>query len=228
LFVRLGPLTFPSGTVEWVPSTRTLFDAYGKPATRVQRLELRGDIQGTGVKDVAAKVAQLRTAYNRQFFDVALLDDDGTILESLVNVTSLTGVRLLELSFPDGRGAQGTTYRSFVLVAEASYPASAGTIIVEWTQRVSRRGGGPMYSFLRCKKGPAVRILENEQTEYSATQRGTAAGLLPNPQPPRPLWPGALIPALTEIEYDDPVFVEGRNVYRVSWTYVFGSEGPLR
>jgi hypothetical protein len=228
LFVRVGPATFPAGTVEWVPSTRTVFDAYGEPATRVQRLELRGDIQGTGVKDVAAKCGQLRAIYNRQFVDLALLDDDGTILESLVNATSLTGVRLLELTFPDARGGQFTTYRSFVLVAEASYPASAGTIIVEWTQTVSKRGGGPMFSFLRCKKGPAVRILENEQTEYTATQRGVAAGLLPNPQPPRPLWPGALIPALTEIEYDDPVFVDGRNVWRVSWSYVFGSESPLR
>jgi hypothetical protein len=228
VYVQVGNISFDSGTVEWTASQRPTFDARGLPAQYLLKVDLNGQLQGTSTANIFQQVAALRAACNRQFQDVVLRDDNGTILEGLRNATSLTGVRITGPDFPDGKNAQGVTVRSFTLSAEATYPGVGhSNQLVLLTQRVTKTGGGPLYSFLQPKKGKPVKVMEASNTPFTATQQGSAQSLIPNPTPRAPIWPGALMRD-PEVTYDDPVFDNGRWVYGVSWSYVFGSTTPLR
>jgi hypothetical protein len=215
-----------SGATEWATFTRPTWGADGKLAQTTHRVELKGELLGSDTTDIFQQSNALRNAC-RLNGDLLLVSDSGAVLEFLRNATSLSGVRITGPDFPEGSGAQGTTFRTFTLSAEATYPGVSGAIqFAEVTQRVTKSGGGPVYSFLQPKKGLPYRVAEATNTPFFATQQGQALSLVANPVPRPPLWPNALLRA-PEITYDEPRFDGSRWLYGISWVYTFGSATKL-
>jgi hypothetical protein len=225
--VRYGSFSAPVGTATWKVRTRTLANDLGLPASRSRVVEVAGQLQGTGPADIYNQSRLLDLALSSWGQDLALTLDDGTVVESLTNATSLGGTRVTEgPDFPNGDGADATTYRDFRFVVEATYPIAAGNVEA-FEEEVETRGGGPKYGFLPVVNGPPIRQMLFSNTPYFATQQGTAVGLVTYPTPPPPLWPGALLEAPV-IRKARPRMAGGVvRDYRISWAYSFGSQTPL-
>jgi hypothetical protein len=223
VFVAYRNIRFASGCTTWRRSARTSKNPAGYPVETTHRVECEGELLGVDTADILRQSAAAETAFKLWGGDLVLYTDAGGIAEALRNATSTTGVSIPEYSFPKGDGAELTTYRSFSFVAEASYPAAGGgsqSNVIAYEQRVRVSGGLPIVSVLRPKRGPMVRVFETETSEYTATQTGSAVGLVLRPTPPPPLWPQLLIGR--EIERTDPILtIAGPRNYGISWTYTF-------
>jgi hypothetical protein len=225
--VRYGTFTCPAGCATWRTRTRTTANDLGLPSQRTQRIEVAGQLQGADPADLFAKSRVMRAAFDRWGQDLVLTLDDGRVAESLLNGTSLGGTRVVEgVDFPDGDGADATTYRNFRFAVEATYPIASGNLLA-FEEDLETRGGGPKFGFMPIVNGAPVKQMVYQATPYLATQSGTAVGLLTYPNPPPPLWPNAQLEAPV-IRRSRPQIVGGvtRN-YRISWAYTFGSTSPL-
>src|SRR5690606_3105055 len=93
-------------------------------------------------------------------------------------------------SFPEGRGAEFTTYRNYRLTVEAMLPTGAPeSSIISYNETLTFTGGGPRDVMMELRNGPAMKWRVSEQTSYFATQSGSAVGYATYPARPGPIWP---------------------------------------
>jgi hypothetical protein len=134
-------------------------------------------------------------------------------------------------SFPEGRGAEYSTFRNYTIVLEAEVLDTSATI-VNWHEVLSFQGGGPQFAFLETINGPPQKQLLKQFTTFRATQAGEATGHLGYPVAAAPLWPAAEHTTSRQIRYElpkragppgSPTYTQ----YRVTWSYSYEDAGPL-
>jgi hypothetical protein len=193
---------------------------------------INGKLQANDYLSLQVAKSALETAYSQQYFDLVLFHNDGTIHDSLLNAGSTSGVRITSgPNYPTGEGAEGGTFLSFQIAAEATYEAASqnSDLLESFTETVSESGGGPRYAVVETVDGDSVRQLLNRKTKFRYTQSGQAVGRYGYPPVPPPIWPGWENVADRSITRVGPRR-EGRTLtgYQVSWSYVFESTEPLR
>lgn len=194
----------------------------------------RWDIDGFIIAETATavwnKVRARESMFSRDGGDLILRMNDGTTAAHIIRSRdTVGGVRIVEpLSFPNGRGAEWSTYRSWRAVLEAEIPLPAGEQdILEWSETIEVQGtGGPRTVLIELRNGPPQRQLVSERTVVTATQSGRAVGYRRHPTIPLPLWPGAEDQDQRRISVTSPQ-AKGTGADRVdthhaiSWTYSF-------
>ncbi len=105
----------------------TQFTANGVPTSIRERWRIDGVLQAESPEAVTRAIHELQTAYSRQAQDVALYLPDGTTPTAHVILSrdTIGGVRVTQSpSFPQGRGAEYSTFRSYTIELEADLPVA--------------------------------------------------------------------------------------------------------
>lgn len=215
-----------------VSITKTVIETEaGTPFEVVHTWAITGRIIADTTAAVVDKLVLLERAYGYWGRDARLVAGDGTVCHSLVNAGSTSGVKVpAPPSYPDGSGAQLSTFRDYQIQLTATYPAFGGLgAIRSWSETLTFSGGRPVRNVMRTKNTLPVVWVDSAITPYRATQVGSAVGVYGYPPVPPPLWPLALVGLEPErVAHTSPRTQRGRFIdFPVSWAYQFASPVPL-
>ena len=230
--LRVGSSLFAANSTDVRRRVSAVLSDRGKPLRYTHTLTVRGELEGDSQAELSAASAALQTALLTQYQDIVFLDDSGSATDTaLLNGTSISGVRVVDLDFPnDYGGAEYATLRSFSFVATADYLAGPDDT-VRYSESVTVVGTGEADFSMRIPiSGPPVKQILSTHTPVTATQQGSITVIsetpfYPNPNPP--LWPALEDEEQRELTPDLQPASDGAWQCTLSWSYRFLSEGPL-
>jgi hypothetical protein len=198
-----------------------------------ERWAISGRLQAADQATLGAAIDALTAAYSVQGQDVAFYLDNGEpTSHAISHATTNGGVRVVvPPSFPEGRGAEYSTFRNYTIVLEAERLDPSATV-VNWHEVLSFQGGGAQFAFLEPINGQPQKQLLKQATTFRASQTGEAVGRTGYPAPAMPMWPGSELAHLREIRYElpkrsgppgSPFYTQ----FKVSWNYRFEDAGPM-
>jgi hypothetical protein len=218
-----------------------LMDERGHRWAVKQTWDVDGYLQSDSTGGLIAAIAALQNAYARDGGDLTLLFG-GAVMHQLLNKYCLGGTHVMRPpSFPQGKGAEGTTFRTFHLSVEgtvvsgvnpnliADNPGDTSAIqLLQWKETVTLTGGGPLFVMRITLTGPPVRQKTAEQTPCVAIQVGNAVGRYDWAPFPGPLFPADEHRSQRTEERGAPESKNGQLInYPTSWRYVQESATPL-
>lgn len=243
MILRYGNYTHAANECTVARTVRRVLNARQFSVRIVRTWDVKGTLQADDARDLITKKNRLERAYWVPYQDLVLLLDDGTVHDSLRNAGSTTGVVPQGPDFPTGEGAEGGTYLTYALSAEAAFEFEPGgqtvggapfeaqqaqQVLEEWVETLTETGGGPRYVVVDTVGGDPVRQLLNRKTKYRYTQVGQATGRYGFPTPPGPKWPEWENAAERSVTNSGPVREGIRLVkYTTSWSYQFESTTSL-
>ncbi len=186
--------------------------------------------QGTPAANQAAMTVALNAliaAYKLQGRDLGFYDDAGNLTSHVMRTSQTeSGVAVIQQpSFPIGKGAEYSTFRTYTMSLEGSYSIATGSLI-SWAESVSIRGtGGPVWGFLQPLTGSPQQQLFSQSSTVIAVQRGSASAVHNYPSIPSPLWPGQEHEELRDVEHVVPADNSGQRT--IKWSYTMEFDGPV-
>jgi hypothetical protein len=233
MYLKYGNYQHAAGEVSVTISRQGLFGEGGMPRGVRERWDVQGRLQAADQASLHQALGALVAAYGVQGQDVGFFFDNGQpSSHQIVSSATLGGVRVVvPPSFPDGKGAEYSTYRSYTLALEAEW-LDENASLVSWIESLTFQGGGEQVVFLEPIQGLPQKQLLKQATTYRVTQAGEAVGYRGYPLPAAPIWPAAEHRDRRMVRYDlprrsgppgSPVYTD----YRVSWSYSFEDSGPL-
>jgi hypothetical protein len=169
------------------------------------------------------EINSLINAYSIDGQDLLFYLDDGVTLTAhcLFNANTLGGTHVKPPSFPNGQGAEYSTYRSYTIEVWGDVPLTGNNLLLEYEETLEAQGnGGPTRVFLHVAQGPPVWQQTTQLSVYRVTQTGSAKGLYAYPQPNPPLWPGNVVSEQMRISFRTPRLRRNQYYeYPVSWSY---------
>jgi hypothetical protein len=233
MYLKYGNYQHASGEASVVISKEGIFTDAGISRGVRERWDIHGRLQAADSAALSSDIAALAAAYSVQGQDVGFYFDSGQPTSHRIQ-SSLTngGVRVVvPPSFPEGKGAEYSTFRSYALAVEAEL-LDAQASLLSWTEAVHFKGGGPQFAFIEPINGLPQKQLLKQFTTFHATQSGEAVGYFSYPAPPAPLWPQAEHVDRREVHFALPkrAGAPGSATYtqfKVTWSYHFEDAGPL-
>lgn len=198
---------------------------YGERHTWV----IDGQLQADTPVLIAVAVRNLEATFARDYGDAELLISAGVAMHRLPNAGSTTGVRVVQPPhYPQGTGAEGTTFRNYRVVLEAEYLTDTPPQMKVFSERLSQDGGLPLYADVVLTEGlPRTHLLATH-TPYRYVQSGQAVGFLAYPPVPPPVFGRGPQLRGQRVEYGSPIPQNGGFTdWAVSWAYEFSSPVPL-
>lgn len=191
---------------------------------------ITGVLQASTQAGITTAIALLRSAYAVNGLDVALYLDDGSTLTDhfILSRNTLGGVRVIAFEFPNGTGAEYSTFRSYSITLEADF-ADATPLLLEFDESLDFSGtGGARRVLVETMDGPPQEQIVANRTIYRASQSGRSVGSFTWPPIPSPIWPAAEMLERRRTKRKTPRRV-GNNAteYAVEWSYEFESGSPL-
>jgi hypothetical protein len=232
MILRFGNYRHDDNEVRLSIDRRAELTAAKVPYVWTTRWTLDGLLVGDDVADITTKINALEAAYKVRGVDAELLTSEGGVTaHRMLSAASVGGIRVIgPPSYPDGSGAEYTTWRRYSITIEADFPVNPNdpsTQILDWNEVYETSGGGPLYGYTQPIKGSPIRQTIREQTTYKATQSGSAVGYLARPTPPAPIWPGALIEQPRIMKVSPKRNGSGFQEFAISWSYQFEAPFPL-
>jgi hypothetical protein len=227
VYLKYGAYRHDDNEVTVSISRSAIDSGNGRYIGVAHRWSITGQLLADTQAELATKVQLLESAYARWNRDLVLYGDGDRVLHALLNAGSTTGVRITDpVSYPDGTGAQWSTFRDYTIGATAEYPVTTGFVLRSFSEAISRSGGHPRIVALECVNGPADIQMVAQRTAYRVQQSGSATAFRGKPTPPPPYWPAFLESStVTEIA---PQFQNGELTDAgVQWSYSFVSAAPL-
>jgi hypothetical protein len=178
---------------------------------------------------IRSAIQALEAAYSRQGQDAGLYHDDGSASPHVLDSgSSIGGVRVLSLDYPQGDGGEYATARTATITLEADYPVS-GDVLLSFSESLRFVGTcGPRKVWAQVLNGAPQRQTVNQRTTQTITQSGSAVGWLAEPRLPGPLFPSLEHVDRREVSPGAPTLEGQRFVnWPLSWTYHFESASPL-
>jgi len=230
MYISYGTYTFSAGQVELAISKRVKRNARGFRESVTHTWSLKGMVEGTTQAGITSAIAALETAFGADGRDITLFQDDAAVSQRLLSRDCMGGTQVQSLSWPNGRGAEGVTFRTFEIVVEGEVIVtdnSEGSKIWDWQQKLSISGGGPRVVFAQPIRGKPVKYITAERTTFKATQSGSATGRFEYPPFPPALFPRDIV--------GDPVRERtfpteqgtDKSSFAIAWSYQFESADPL-
>lgn len=235
MYLQYGSYRHDPGEVSIAIVADTEESEEGVPILTRERWSITGELFADTPTELTAKINALQNAYRMPGRDVGLFEDSGlATAHRLTSTGTLGGVRIRQRpSFPEGGGAEYTNRRSYTIVLEAEIPATPDTNLLQLTESLTFIGGGPQYGWHQPILGRPIPEQIRQATTYTATQEGTAIGLLAYPPPKAPIWNDFRHHAnVKQVTMRSPTrrrFSGGVWSYRypISWSYKFESDSPM-
>lgn len=190
---------------------------------------ITGKIVGTDVSDLTSKLYALEAAYNKTDQDIYLLTDaGGSTAHRLISAETASGVKPISFSYPEGNGAEYTTYRTYEIIVEAKMDADEGNSdngnLISYNQQISVSGtGGPQFVIRTPRYGQPVYQQVSRASPISVSQSGSSIGNKYYPAPESPIYPQYLHPESHAITRHSPKDEtrEGKRNFEINWSYNF-------
>lgn len=232
MILGYGNYRHANGEVAIVIDKANVLNAAGIALSQEVRWNLQGMLvnQSGNPTTLAGMIRNLENAYSVPNQDLVLFQPDGSTVSShfLYAGSTLGGVRITKpVSYPQGTGPQGVTYRTYSIEIAALLPLGAETGLSEFHEEIQSSGGGPARGLLEPLMGLPVEQLRKQNTIYRATQQGRAVGFGAYPTIPGPMWPQALITS-PNITMGSPQRVGNSYInWPISWIYQYESANQL-
>lgn len=163
----------------------------GKRISRINTLHLQGEICQTTQALITSKIEELISVYSNDYQNCGLYQDDGTVTPHALTNDSpdcLSGVRVVERSWPKGGPAEYATARTFHITLEAEY-LDVEDNLVDWQETLEFRGNtGPRVVVEETYFGPRSYVAALK-TSQKIIQSGRAIGMSGYVMPPGALFP---------------------------------------
>lgn len=231
MYFTWGSYRFPDNEVSLSTYTdESQYNARGVRTSVMSRMSIEGEIKISNPTQASMKdeIQERQEALQSDYHDAILWHDNGTrSAHVLLNSASISGVRVVSMSFPNGDGSEYATRRTWQAVIEGNFPAVIDGLVA-FNETVSVRGtGGRRIVHIETLNSPPVRQVTAQRTKVSMSQQGSAVGWSRYPVAPAPLWPGDLLHEQVEISRGNPEF-NGRayRFYEISWRYAFEASFP--
>ncbi len=233
MYLKYGNYQHAANEAAVVISKQGIFTESGICRGVRERWDIQGRLQAADQAGLTVAIGALTAAYVSQGQDIGFFFDNGQpTSHRITSAATNGGVRVLvPPSFPEGKGAEYSTYRSYALAVEAEWIETQSTLL-NWTEALSFRGGGSQFAFFEPLGGLPQKQLLRQFTTYSATQSGSAVGHLGYPVPPAPIWPAAEHVDRREVRFElpkrsGPTATATYTQFKVSWSYHFEDASPL-
>ena len=231
MYLKYGSYQHAANECAVVISREGIFSADGVPMGYRERWDIQGRLQADSQAAVTAAIGALQSAYAAHGQDLGLYLDNGAITSHhLASAATAGGTQVVvPPSFPEGKGAEYSTFRNYAVAVEGVVVDTAHPIL-SWVEALNFTGGGPEFGFLETLNGVPQKQLLKQATTFKATQQGQAVGHGSYPFIPAPLWPNAEHVHLRDIYYQTPVRKGLSGLvteFPVRWSYAFESELPL-
>lgn len=221
---RYGGHIHEDGEVSLSINSGAALTSGGVPYLNSTRWTLTGMLVGVGdtaealIADLATKINALVQGYKQTGVDAELIGSAHYIRHS----DTLSGIRVIQPPyFPIGINAEHVTYRTYQIGLEADLVINPGQpLYLAYDERIAFWGGGPERVRTRPILGYPQWQDARQNTDFMASQSGSAVGFNFQPFPPPAYWP------------NDMVEVNGRQQYMrggrpkekaVTWEYLFAS-----
>jgi len=227
MILRYGSYTHADSEVSVSISKQPTFNTIGLRKGYIERWQVRGILHAADADTLRTAIETLEAGYGADNYDLVLYASDGvTVRHAMRNAGSPGGVRVMQLDYPEGDGAEYTTYRTYNISLEAEYLTQLG--VESYTETYDFSGGGEAWVMVETITGPPLRQTVRQQTPYRCTQSGSSVGGGARPSPPPPAFPGVEHVNERRITYGTPQFLRNGNIqYPLSWSYSFESATPL-
>lgn len=174
------------------------------------RVNTRVDIEGRLHNELRAPasrldgiIAAMENAYSHPGGDFGLLHDDGRRSSAYwYNSRTIGGIRPKFLAYPNYRGGDYVTYRSFQIAVQFTTPIGPTPKYSKFTETLSIDGGCPVFGIKEVNFGTGVRQRYRTHSKCVAVQSGSAVARNNFPEIPPPIWPFALksqLPKITKV-----------------------------
>lgn len=190
----------------------------------VERWEIMGELHAATVAALTTAINALEAAYATHGGDLALYEDGGTITShAIISNQTNSGTKIVQPPhYPEGKGAEYATFRSYAIVVEAERPVVA-TGLISYAETISTQGtGGPEWGYLLPITGPPQPQVFTQFSIATIVQEGYAVALDAYPLANPPVLPNDEIGSLRRIRYELPRRNSQERISR--WSYTF--QGP--
>lgn len=163
----------------------------GKRVSRIDTLYYQGEIIADGYAAVIARAQTIIDMYSLDYGNAGLRMEDGTLTPHRLNNDDplcMSGVRVVERSWPKGGPEELANMRTFHVTLEAEYSDNDDQLL-SWQETLEFYGnGGPRWEAIDTYFGP-YRNEECLATAQRIVQTGSALGFTAYPFPPGPIFP---------------------------------------
>lgn len=234
MIFKYGKFAHADNEVELTIHKRPVYSARGFRRGTRELWHVDGILHAADRAELTSKIDALLAAYREDGRDAGLFLEDGSSTTShlLDSSKALGGVKVLRgPDFPEGSGAEYSTFRTYSITLEATFP-SLSLDLLSFRETIRFAGtGGPRYVFVETLNGLPRRQQAARFTTQQVVQSGTAVGYLTWPQPPSPIWPVAELQDRRRVARlaprGNPGGKGGLSEFPVSWQYRFESAVPL-
>lgn len=227
-----GNFQHDPGDAEVSISREGLVSELGRMYAIRERWNITGRLHGADTSAVNTLVAQLLAAYSVNRQDIYLSGSNHVMRSA----DTINGTRVVSPpQFPEGRGAELSTYRNYTLAVEGEFAYWGDSVLFSWSESLTFQGTcGPIWGFLECLNGPPQQQMFQQQSVMRCTQRGMAQAAPDSVHrnevskywlPPPPTWPQWEHQERRSIVYELPANLYGLRT--TTWSYEFSSNIPL-
>ncbi len=235
MFLKYGSYTHSANEVSVAISRTPRYDEHDRILSMIERWEIDGRLAADTQAALTTAINALEAAYETQGQNVGLYLDDGTTLTShaITSADTIGGVRVVEgPSYPDGRGAEYSTFRNYRIALEAETDIAPGNTLLFWEERIETTGGGGRFVMLQTLTGSPQKQIVAQATPYRAIQSGRAVGYGAYPLPASPLWPASEHVDQRQVgrrspRRRGPTGQASYEEWEVVWSYSFEDVAPL-
>lgn len=213
-------------------STVVNYSDIGLIETRTKRLTLEGVLIASTQAALRTKIENLEDAYlNNTALESGLFHDDDTRSPHFLDGSkSISGIRVTDLSYPSGEGAEYATQRTFRISLETVEDASgsggeggSGSNSA-FEESLSFTGGGWRLVAVETINGPPIIQQVAKQTAQIIVQSGSATRQNNYPTIPNSLFPDIENGALRKVALISPKLVGSQyRDWRATWSFTFVS-----
>jgi hypothetical protein len=183
------------------------------------RWQIAGRLEGATQSALTTEIEDLETAYATNGKDLILYDNDGNrSAHYVLNRDTTDGVFITQPpSYPDGSGAEYSTWRNYTIVVEFTTTAEGSNLLSLAEAFTYQGNAGPTWGYLPVLVGPWQQQQFTQTSVVTVTQEGRATGHKTYPTPSNPIYPKYLLNPQRTIRREMPNVDSEERV--VSWSY---------
>lgn len=180
MYFRYGSYQHPANEVNidrFVISSR--ITNRGRRRSQIYQMHISGELLYSTQSELTDRIQGLIAAYDQNFQDAGFFqDDDAPTPHRLPNSADcVSGVQVVQRSWPVGDAAEYATKRTFSVVLQAEYDRPDSEIL-EYSEQFQYLGnGGPCFEVVNQYEGDPIVQRLHEKTAQRIVQTGTSLGL---------------------------------------------------
>lgn len=227
LYLKFGSYQHEANECAVVIARESVQSPDGVQSAIRERWSISGRLQKDTQAELTTAIRALEAAYSTGNKDVGLhLSTGAATAHGVLNRQTVRGTRVTQPpSFPEGAGAEYSTFRNYTIGLEWEIPDPT-TSLLSWAESITFEGtGGPNWGFLIPLVGPPQQQMFSQASEVRAVQSGRAIGNGAYPTPPPPIWPAFELGPARRVAPSLPSFRS--NEREISWSYTFLFPGAV-